>query len=148
MSGLRWLVVLPVLCLVGLSVAAPNEAQAQVPMAFTTFQPAAVPVVTYLPERRGLFGLQTVYRPVVTFAAPAPVFVASPVVQTFRPAPVLAPVTVHRMPVAVTTFGAPMVFAPAPVTTFRAPVVFAPAPVTVLSPPVQVVTPFAPVFIQ
>jgi hypothetical protein len=152
MSVLKWLAVLPVFCLAGLLVPAPSEAQAQVPMAFTTVQPAVVPVVTYMPERRGLFGLQTVYRPVVTFAAPAPVVVASPVVQTFQPAPVLAPVTVHRMPVPVTAFQSPVVVAPtpAPVTTFRAPVVLspAPAPVTVFSPPVQVVTPFAPVIVQ
>lgn len=149
MSVLKWLAVLPVFCLAGLLIPAPSEAQAQVPMAFTTVQPAAVPVVTYMPERRGLFGLQTVYRPVVTFAAPAPVVVASPVVQTFQPAPVLAPVTVHRMPVPVTTFRAPVVVAPAPVTTFRPPVVLAPAPapVTVFSPPVQVVTPYAPVIV-
>ena len=144
MTGFRCVVVLMILAFAGLALFAPSQAYAQVPMAVPMLQPAGVPVVTYMPERRGLFGLQTVYRPVVTmatpmFAAPAPVVVASPVIQAqpvFQAQPV-APVTMFR--------------APAPVTTFRmpAPVMAAPAPVTVFTPPVQVFTPpvqaFSPV---
>ena len=141
MTGFRWVFVVFVVVFAGLAIFAPGSAHAQVPVAVQTWQPAAVPVVTYLPERRGLFGLQTVYRPVVTFvspvvAAPAPVVVASPVIQAQQLAPAPAPVTMFR--------------APAPVTTFRvpAPVLTAPAPVTVFSPPVQVFSPVLPVVIQ
>jgi hypothetical protein len=124
-----------------LAIFAPGSAEAQVPVALPTWQPAAVPVVTYVPERRGLFGLQTVYRPVVMLAspvvaAPAPVVVASPVIQAQHFAPAPAPVTMFRAPVPVTTFRVP------------APVLVAPAPVTVLSPPVQVFSPVLPVVIQ
>ncbi len=141
MAGFRWVFVLFVAGFVGLALFAPSSAQAQVPMAVPTWQPAAVPVVTYLPERRGLFGLQTVYRPVVTLVspmvmAPAPVVVASPVIQTQHFVPAHAPITTFRMPAPVTTFRVP------------APVVMAPAPVTVLSPPVQVFSPVLPFVIQ
>ena len=135
MTSIRWFLVLMAGCFGAGGLLATSEAQAQVPMSVTTVQPAAVPIVSFVPERRGLFGLQTVYRPVVAFAAPAPapVVVASPVVQAYYGAPVLPPVTVHRMPV----------------TSFRVatPTVVAPAPVTVFSPPVQFVTPMAPVFV-
>ena len=136
MSGIRWVVVLMLFGFVWLALLGPSQASAQVPIAVPVVQPAGVPVVAYMPERRGLFGLQTVYRPVVTMAtpvavAPAPVVVASPVMQ----AQPMAPVTMYRAPV--------------PVTTYRVPTqVFAtPAPVTVLSPPVQVFSPVLPVIL-
>ena len=46
------------------SLASPQEANAQV----TTFVPGA-PVVSYVPQRRGLFGRRIVYRPVVSYPA-------------------------------------------------------------------------------
>jgi hypothetical protein len=154
MTGFRFLM-LSIVGVVGLTIFAPSSAQAQFPVAVPTWQPAAVPVVTYLPERRGLFGLQTVYRPVVTFAspvvtAPAPVVVASPVIQAHHLAPAPAPVTTFYAPAPVTTFRvpAPVLTAPAPVLMAPAPVLTAPAPVTVLSPPVQVFSPVLPVIIQ
>jgi hypothetical protein len=142
MTGFRCVVVMMILAFAGLALLVPSQACAQMPMAVPMLQPAGVPVVTYMPERRGLFGLQTVYRPVITMAtpvvaAPKPVVVASPVIQAqpmFQAQPV-APVTMFR--------------APAPVTTFRvpAPVMAAPAPVTVFSPPVQVFSPVLPVIL-
>jgi hypothetical protein len=111
-----------VICLIVVCVALASlfaiaqPAQAQV--AVTAYYPAA-PVVTYLPERRGLFGQRLVYRPVVTHAAPVAV----------APAPV-------------TTYYAPAVracyYAPAPVTTYYAPAVPV-APVTVYRPVIPAV---------
>ena len=46
-------------------VSPPQMAQAQMPVV-TAYYPA-VPAVTYVPERFGLFGLRTVYRPVVSY---------------------------------------------------------------------------------
>jgi len=112
-------------CLLSLS---PGDAQAQGPVAVTTYYAPAVPapVITYFPERRGLFGLQTVYRPVVTYAAPAPppVVVSSPVTTAYYAAPV--PVTAYRVP---------------------ARVVLPPPPVAVYYPPAPVVTRYAPVIV-
>jgi hypothetical protein len=75
------------------------------------------PVVTYVPEVRGLFGQRLVYRPVVsvpalvtTYYAPAPVARAA----YFAPAP--AAVTTYYAP------AAPVLSYPARVTTYYAPV--------------------------
>ncbi len=72
--------------------AAAKPADAQV--AVTTFYPPQ-PVVTYLPVRRGLFFPRIVYRPVVSYAATAPVttyyappVAAAPVATYYAPAPV------------------------------------------------------------
>jgi hypothetical protein len=107
-----------------ISFAAAQPAQAQIPVAVTAYYPAA-PVVTYLPERRGLFGQRLVYRPVVSYAAPAVAVpaVAAPVTTYYAPA---APVTTYYAPAPpVTTY-----YAPPPVTTYYAP-----------SPPVTVYRP-------
>lgn len=107
---------------------------AEAQMAVTTYYPPQ-PVVTYLPERRGLFGQRLVYRPAVSYTAPAAVTVpVAPVCAT----PVIAPTTTYFAPAApvapavvsvpTTTYYAPA----APVTTYyapAAPVVVAPAPV-------------------
>ncbi len=81
------------------------EAQAQSPVVVTAYQPA----VTYLPERRGLFGQRLVYRPAVV-AAPAPAVVAAPApaVRYYAPAPV---VTSYRV-VTPRYYAAPVVVAP------------------------------------
>jgi len=51
----------------------------------------AAPVLTYLPERRGVFGQRLVYRPVVGLAPVAPpVVVRRPVTTYYAPAPVRA----------------------------------------------------------
>lgn len=121
---------------------AASPAQAQRPTAVTTYYPPQ-PVVTYLPERRGLFGQRIVYRPAVSYTAPAVATV--PVAPPVAVAP--APVTTYYAPsAAVTTYYAP----PARVTTFYAPVapaVVAPAPVTVRYRPAPVVTYYAPVIL-
>jgi hypothetical protein len=77
----------------------------------------ALPVVSYVPRRAGLFGLRTVYRPVVSYAVPRPV-------ATYYAPSVAVPTTTY--------------FAPAPVRTY-----YAPAP-TVIAPPVT--TYYAPAF--
>lgn len=97
-----------------LAVAQPAQAQVSV----ATYYPAA-PVVTYLPERRGLFGQRLVYRPVVTHAAPV---VVAP-----------APVTTYYAPAVRATY-----YAPAPVRTYYAPAVPV-APVTVYRPVVPAI---------
>lgn len=97
----------------------------------TTVQTSAPAVIGYVPERRGLFGLRTAYRPIVG---------AVPVQKT---------VTVQQAPVAVQR---PPVYVPTPVTVQRPPVyvptpapVYAPAPVYVPAPVVPVTTYLAPV---
>ena len=130
-----WLIVLA--CV--LQLLAPGTSNAQVPIA-TTFVPAA-PVVGFVPERRGLFGLRTVYRPVVGFPAAAPVTVARPVivsrpVTVARPVIVTQPVTTYYAPAApTTTYYAPA----APTTTYYAPAAptttyYAPAAPTYYAP--------------
>jgi hypothetical protein len=134
MNNLR-MIAFAALVTVGVLIVSSEPANAQVPVPVTAYYATPVaPVVTYLPERRGLFGQRLVYRPVVGYTAPAVAPVAAPIV-----APVAAPAVVPAAPV--TTYYAP---APVPVTTFRpvAPVVIAPAPVSVYYPPVAV-----PVFV-
>lgn len=111
-----------------------TEARAQV--AVTTYYTPATPVVTYVPDRVGLFGLRTVYRPQVNYVAPAPTVVAAaPVAATtsyYAPA-----TTTYYAPAPTTTYYAPSTVAP--VTTYYAPAptVVAPAP-TVVGRPVVV----------
>ncbi len=111
------------------------------------------PVVTYVPEVRGLFGQRLVYRPVVSVPGPYLRAAVSPwavipapavPVSTYyapAPAPVLgyaAPVTTYYAP------AAPVVSYPAPVTAYYAPavpVVGYPARVTTYYAPVRVVAP-------
>lgn len=124
-----------------------DESKAQGPAVVTTYYPPQ-PVVSYIPERRGLFGWRVGYRPIVSYSAPAVSAVAAPAPVTtyYAPAPTVttryapaapvvvapAPVTTHYAP------AAPVVTAPAPVTTRYAPA--APAPVTVRYAPAPVVT--------
>jgi hypothetical protein len=119
-----------------------DESKAQGPPVVTTYYPAQ-PVVSYVPERRGLFGLRVGYRPVVTYATPAvpTVAVPAPVTTYYAPSPT---VTTYYAP------PAPVVTAPAPVTTYYAPpapVVTAPAPVTVRYAPAPVVTYYPPLIL-
>jgi hypothetical protein len=112
-----------------------DDSKAQCAAPVTAYYPAQ-PVVSYVPERVGLFGLRTAYRPVVSYAAPV---VAAPVTSYYAPA---APVTTYYAPAApVTTYYAPA----APVTTYYAPA----APVTTYYAPAAPVTsyyaPAAPV---
>lgn len=122
--------VLIVICC-AILVAAPHKACAQWPVV-TTYAPAA-PVVGFVPERRGLFGLQTVYRPIVGVPAAVPVATyvpAAPVVVS-RPVMVAQPVIVAR-PVVVAppvTVAHPVVVSQ-PVTTYYAPA----APAAVVAP--------------
>jgi hypothetical protein len=118
-----------------------DGAKAQRPTVVTTYYPPQ-PVVTYLPERRGLFGQRIVYRPALSYAAPVVSTVPAPPPVVVAPAPVT---TYYAPSAAVTTYYAP----PAPVTTYyapAAPVVVAPAPVTVRYPP-PVVTYYPPVIL-
>jgi hypothetical protein len=93
-----------------------DRAEAQSPV---VVQPVAPVVVGYAAERRGLFGLRRVYRPIVAPAVAAPV-VAAPITVA---RPVITPVTSYYAPAA-----APVVrsyYAPAvavPVSTYRIPV--------------------------
>lgn len=119
-----------------------DSANAQRPTAVTTYY-APQPVVTYLPERRGLFGQRVVYRPAVTYTAPVVSAVPAPPPVVVAPAPVTtyyapsAAVTTYRVPsVRVTTYYAP-----------PAPVVVAPVPVTVRYRPAPVVTYYPPVIL-
>jgi hypothetical protein len=117
-----------------------DNAKAQRPTVVTTYYPPQ-PVVTYLPERRGLFGQRIVYRPAVTYAAPVVSTVPAPPPVVVAPAPVT---TYYAPSAAVTTYRVPSV----PVTTYYAPpapVVVAPAPVTVRYRPAPVVTYYPPV---
>ena len=129
---------------------APQLAQAQAP-AVVAYYPA-VPAVAYVPEARGLFGLRTVYRPVVAYPMAAPVAVPvtpAPVAAYYAPA---APVTAYYAPPAASAvYYAPAApattyYPPAAVTTYYAPagpfapVIAAPQPVTVHYAPRPVVT--------
>jgi hypothetical protein len=102
---------------------APSETAAQGPMVVSAYYPPP-PVVTYLPERRGLFGQRLVYRPVVTTAVPGFAVPVSPPV-VFRYAP---PVAVPAFPVQP---AAVMVPVPPPVVVRFAP----PPPVVTYYPP-------------
>ena len=128
-------VVCLILVLAGALLVPPRLAQAQTVV--STYYPAA-PVVTYWPERWGLFGLRTAYRPVVSYPVSAAVPVVPAPVRTYYAPPVAA--TVHYAPIAPV---ATRYYAPAPVTTYYAPavplVVPAPAPVTVRYGPLPVV---------
>lgn len=84
---------------------------------------AAPPVVGYVPERRGLFGLRTSYRPVYgAYAAPV---VAAPVTSYYAPITTnYAPITTNYAPIT-TNYAAPAAgvvttnyLSPAPVTTY------------------------------
>ena len=109
-----------------------GQAKSQEATAVTTYFPAQ-PVVTYVPQRRGLLGLRVVYRPVISYAVPAVPAAAAP-----------APVTSYLLPAgAVTTYYAPV--APAPITTYYAPA--APAAVTTYVVPAPVVTYYPPVIV-
>jgi hypothetical protein len=130
------------LIVLGFSLAGGQSAQAQVPMAVTAYYPPT-PVVTYLPERRGLFGQRLVYRPAVAYTAPVAVMVpvapacatsvVAPTTTYYAPATVTAPVTTYYAPAPVT----------APTTTYFSPA--APAPVAV--PTTTFYAPAAPVFV-
>lgn len=83
----------------------------------------APPVVGYVPERRGLFGLRTSYRPVYgAYAAPV---VAAPVTSYYAPITTnYAPITTNYAPIT-TNYAAPAAgvvttnyLSPAPVTTY------------------------------
>ena len=104
-------------------------------MVVTTYQPA-VPVVTYVPERRGLFGLRTAYRPTVSYAVPVAsaqvvtVAPAAPVVSYYAPAPATPVVSYYAPAPTVTVSPAPVVTTYAPVVpnvTYYAPSVSSPA---------------------
>jgi hypothetical protein len=134
-----------------------DESKAQGPAVVTTYYPAQ-PVVSYIPERRGLFGWRIGYRPVVSYAAPAVSAVAAPVTTYYAPSPTVTtyyapPAPIVAAPAPVTTYyapPAPVVAAPAPVTTYYAPpapVVAAPAPVTVRYAPAPVVTYYPPLIV-
>ncbi len=118
---------------------AADSAQAQRPIAVTAYYPPQ-PVVSYFPERRGLFGQRVVYRPALSYAAPVVSAVPAPPPVVVAPAPVT---TYYAPSAAVTTYRVPSV----PVTTYYAPapVVVAPAPVTVRYRPAPVVTYYPPV---
>ena len=119
-----------------------DGAKAQRPTVITTYYPPQ-PVVTYLPERRGLFGQRTVYRPALTYTAPVVSAVPAPPPVVVAPAPVT---TYYAPSAAVTTYYTP----PVPVTTYYAPpapVVVAPVPVTVRYRPAPIVTYYPPVIL-
>lgn len=93
------------------------------------------PVVSYVPERVGLFGLRTAYRPVVTpttayapvYGTPATVVTQMPVITT--PAPTLGRTTTMYAPPAVTTqrvttYYTPIAPAPTAVPVYQAPPVY------------------------
>ena len=118
--------------------AVPVSAQTAV---VTTYYPAQ-PVVSYVPEARGLLGLRTAYRPVVSYATPAVTSVvrAAPVTAYYAPVAAPAPVATYYAPAAapaVTSYYAPAVAAP--VTTYR--VV---TPAAAAATPVPVTTYYAP----
>ena len=114
-----------------------RKASAQVPVGVTIYYPA-VPTVTYVPERRGLFGRRIVYRPVVTYSAPVTTYYApqlSAPVTTYYAPQLSAPVTTYYAPqlsAPVTTFYVPaQTVIESPVTTF-----YAPSTITTYYPPV------------
>lgn len=97
-----------------------SDLQAQYPIAVQAVGPV---VVGYAPERRGLFGQRTVYRPLV-----APVATAAPVVTVARPV-VAAPIAVGYAPPVVAGYAPPVAayYAPpapvaVPVQAYRVPV--------------------------
>jgi hypothetical protein len=104
---------------------APRLAHAQ-PPAVVAYYPAT-PAIAYVPTPGGLFGLRTVYRPVVPAAVALPV-VPAPVTTYYAPpaaaavyyAPPAPVVRTYYPPASVTTYYAP-----------AAPVVLGPPPVTV-----------------
>lgn len=109
---------------------------------------AQSPVVTYVPQPAGLFGLQTVYRPVITYPS-ATVVHSAPVTAYRWPAPAVLPpppMTVAypalRPPGRVVARYAPRV-AMAPVVTHDAPAPH-PRPVVTYSLPGPVLLPYAP----
>ena len=106
------------------------------------------PVVTYVPEVRGLFGQRLVYRPVVSVPAPVTTYYApAPVTTFYAPAPVARAAYFAPAPAAVTTYyapAAPILNYPARVTTYyapAAPVLSYPAGVTTYYAPVRVAAP-------
>lgn len=111
---------------------APAAAQYAVPVVMP-----AQPVYgyAYVPERAGLFGLRTVYRPVVTQAYPAATYAP---VTTYSPVTTFSPVTAYSP---ITTYAPTTAFYAPPVVLAR-PVVAAPAPI--LAPAAPVTTLYAP----
>lgn len=89
--------------------AAPASAQVAVTTYYAPAVVAPQPVVTYVPERRGLLFPRIVYRPVVTYPVVAPAAVPAPVTTYYAPAAVAAPVTTYYAPAPVTTYYAPVV---------------------------------------
>lgn len=85
----------------------------------------SVPVVNYVPQRAGLFGLRTTYRPVYSYAPAAPVttFYAPSTVIAEMPAIQSVPTTTTYMPAtpSATTFYTPYAPSPAPVTVYHSP---------------------------
>ncbi|TWU34304.1 hypothetical protein [Novipirellula artificiosorum] len=118
-----------------------QDAKAQYP----SVQAVAPAVVGYVPERRGLFGWRTTYRPVIApVSVAAPVVTARPVVVA-RPAIASPPVTVRYapMPAPVTSYYAPPSVA-APVRSYYAPPTVV-APVrSYYAPPAPVLVPLTP----
>ncbi len=113
---------LPLLVAAWFSFAMASQADAQYPIAISNpavvvpVQPVSPAVVGYTAERRGLLGLRTVYRPVVTAPLAVPVAPAIPVAPAYAARPVLvAPNSVMA--------AKPVVIVPPPVTTYRVPVV-------------------------
>ncbi len=124
--------------------AAPAKSSAQV---VTTFVPAA-PVVSFVPVRRGLFGLRTGFRPVVSFPAAVPMatFVSATPVTVWSPI-VGQPVTTWRpMSVAPTTTVVRRVFVGQPVTTWHPTTVASPVTTTFFAPSAPVASWWTPAF--
>jgi hypothetical protein len=133
---------LAVAIVAGVGLSSGDRASAQVTV--TTVQSTAPGVIGYVPERVGLFGWRTGYRPIVgsvpvrrtvTTVQQSPAYVATPVVVQRAPVYVAppAPVAVQRAPVYVAP--APVVF-PVATTTYLAPMPPAPIPVTTYYTPV------------
>lgn len=139
MFRLNLMVVGAALAACGVLLAGAPDAAAQGP-AVVAYYPAP-PVVTYVPEVRGLFGQRLVYRPVLAApvavaAVPAPAIVAAPPVTTYyAPAPAVGVTTYYApAPAAVTSFYAPAVAAP--VVSYPGRVTAYYAPARVVAPPV------------
>lgn len=150
--------ILPAFVLLTFLITTSDRANAQV----VTLAPAATPVVTYVPERRGLFGLRTVYRPTVSYMptvsavqtvnyAPTTAYYAPATTAYYAPAPATtayyapAPTTTYYAPTASTTaYYAPTTtyYAPAPVASV--PVVSAPTTTSYYAP-APVTTYYAPI---
>ncbi len=115
-----------------------RTALAQYPVILT---PApTVPVIGYRPERRGLFGQRTVYRPVVVGAAPvAPAVPVSTIVQSpVVPSVAVPSVAVPSVAIQPATTLARPILPPPPTEVRYSPVVA--APTTVYYPPAPVLT--------